>query len=111
MIPLPVCNSHARSSLPLLRAHQQSLLNVPSQSRSESGDRSGDAARVSAQVVPGASSSEGPDLNRRGVLQALAADAEGRADATEVQHADQIWVPIRLRALSGPRAAFVPDAG
>src|SRR5438874_13831355 len=61
-------------------------------------------------MVPRASISEGAHLHRRRVLQALAADAQARADAQEIQHADQIWLPVRLRAVPGSRAAFVPDA-
>ena len=38
-------------------------------------------------------------------------DAQAGANAAEVQHADQVRLPLRLRALPRPRAALVFDAG
>ena len=50
---------------------------------------------------------EGADFDRCRVLQAVAADAQAGADAAEIQHADQIRLPVRLRPLPRSRAALV----
>src|SRR5690242_5173692 len=103
------CRASVRSTLSFLRTDQLPLRHLSAQSRGEG--RFPGRLRVPAQVVSGASVSARADLDRRGVLQAQPTDAEGRADAARISDTDQVRLPVRLRVVSGSRAAFVSDIG
>ena len=62
-------------------------------------------------MVSRASLSAGTHFQRCRVLQAEPADDQARANAAEIQHADRIRLPVRLRLMPGSRAAFLSDAG